>query len=179
MSLLTSFQALGRRRRGLAAGAATLGATALAIGLTVAPASASTYEGTFLLKNDTTGGNWCLASSNGNVYGATCNSADPTQQWDWFASDAYQVNGEWTLNARATGTGNCLDGNGAGAVYTTPCNSGNTYQNWSEGGQGAGYTMQSYQTGLCLNINPSGGAINAIACNWNNLNENWQFVAAS
>jgi hypothetical protein len=168
VSLLTSFRTFGRRRRGLAACAATLGAAALAVGLTVAPASASSYYETSEIHNLGGNGQWCLGNNGGSVYGTSC-----APQWDFFQN---YISGQETWNFRATGTGNCLDGNYAGAVYATPCNSGNTYQNWTlGGGNSLGFTIQSYQTGLCLNINPGDGAINAIACNWNNLNEVWNW----
>ena len=171
MSLLTSFRALRRRRHGLAAGAAALGTAVLAVGLTVAPASASQYYGT--LPFHSLGGNqqWYLGSNGSGVYGTT-----GAQQWDFFQSYEYYVGGQTTWNFRAAGTGSCLDGNYAGAVYASPCDSNNTYQNWSiGGGNSLGFTVQSYQTGLCLNIDPGSGAVNAIGCNWNNLNEVWNW----
>ena len=166
MSLLTSFRALGRRRRGLAVGAATLGAAALAVGLTVAPASASTYETTLSIRNLGGNGSWHLGSNGQSVYGGGI------QHWDFFENGDPTANVPW--NFRVTGTGNCLDGDKAGAVYALPCNSNNVFQNWTLGaGNNRGFTLQSVGTGLCLNLDPGNGAVNAIACNWNNLNEVW------
>lgn len=116
-------------------------------------------------------GQWYLGSNGQSVYGTTS-----AQEWDFFQNFDLSYYGKPTWNLRDAGTGNCLDGNYAGAVYATPCNSGNTYQNWGiGGGNSMGFTFQSYQTGLCLNIDPGDGAINAIACNWNNLNEIWDY----
>lgn len=166
MSLLTSFRMRGRGRRGLAAGAAALGAATLAVGLTVAPASADPY--TQPLRSLGGSGQWYLGSNGGSVFGTT--SAPTWQFWDNFAFS------KETYVIQASGTSNCLDGNEAGSMYTSPCNSKNTYENWNiGGGNDMGFTFQSFQTGLCLNLDPGNGAINAIACNWNNLNEVWTY----
>jgi hypothetical protein len=172
VSLLTSFRGSGRRRRALAAGATALGVAALTVGLTVAPASASTYEATLSIRSLGGNGSWHLDSNGQGVYGGG------RQSWDFFENGYPTASVPW--NFRVTGTGNCLDGNSAGAVYALPCNSNNAYQNWTLGaGNDLGFTLQSVGTGLCLNIDPGNGAVNAIACNWNNLNEVWAWDSPS
>lgn len=76
----------------------------------------------------------------------------------------------------------CLDSNGSdpaypavGAVYTDPCNGGNTYQNWSTALTGLAtdaITFQDAETHFCLDSNYA-GKVYTDPCNGNNTYQNW------
>jgi hypothetical protein len=168
------------RSRVLAVCAALLGASALTVGLTVAPASADILSTISLQDYQTY---LCLDSNYsspsdpavGAVYTDPCNGGN-YQNWNLTTAGPVLQNAQ---------TGLCLDSNysdpanpAVGAVYTDPCNGG-AYQDWYFGGQGPGATLQDGQTGLCLDSNysnpqyPATGAVYTNPCNWNNTYQNW------
>jgi hypothetical protein len=108
----------------------------------------------------------CL-DSNGSAYTLACNGGN-YQTWDVY-TDPYGG-----YNFVDNQTGECLDSNDAGDVYTSPCNWNNTYQNWTTGGNGPANTVQDGQTGRCLDSNYAGN-IYTSPCNWNDTYQNWTF----
>lgn len=152
------------RSRGLVACAAVFGAVALGIGLTVAPASASTLVVTVQWYDYQT--NLCLDSNYAAaVYTDGCNGGN-YQNWNMWD------NGSLGGGIQDAQTGLCLDSNYAKNVYTYACNSGDAYQEWTGGGEGPGDTIQDVQTGFCLDSNYA-GSVYTYACNWNDTYQNW------
>lgn len=75
---------------------------------------------------------------------------------------------------RSMGTQRCLDGDGAGDVYTSPCNQNNPYQHWTTRLAGNGYDWQwvSVGTGRCLDGNGA-GQIYTSPCSSTNPYQAW------
>ena len=77
-------------------------------------------------------------------------------------------------------TGRCLDSNGAGKVYTSPCGNGNRYQSWRRFRyqsrpplQSATlYVFQNVATGLCLDYWAGGRGLYTSRCRNPSRNNN-------
>jgi hypothetical protein len=185
MSSLTRFRALSPRRHWRAACATLLGAAALTIGLTAAPAAAHAsvtpalpVPEYYLPYSDYATG-YCLDSdSAGDAFTYPCSAGNEDANQDW----AYYLTG-YTSTLNDLGTGRCLDGGdiassfgpGTYTVYTSLCDGADTYQNWSFGGEGPGYTIQNYQTGHCLDSNIHEETY-TYACDWDDYYQNWDPV---
>jgi hypothetical protein len=190
---------LSLRRVRLTAVAVALGASALLAGSAL-PASAATsttastaaasftplFWGNFSMNTyGFSGEGGCLNGGNGGFTVVfleptiDCTEDIPTSlQWGIYTTPF------GGLNLKNVANGQCLDSNASGSVYTDPCNWNNEYQSFTFGGQGVGVTIQSQATSLCMNAYQPDGepaygySVNAIACNWNNLNENWEAISA-
>lgn len=116
----------------------------------------------------------CLDSNAaGSVYTSPCQAPANSYQ-DWVRTN-------WTVYYCGAGcpalfysfmdlaTGRCLDGNGAGSVYTLPCQApGNPYQVWLQSGPSS---LVSHGTNRCLDSNYNGNAY-TLPCNGGNF-QNW------
>jgi hypothetical protein len=173
VSLLARLSVLSLRRRWRTASVIVLGATSLVL-VPVAAHAQTTQDqpgipmlGVYSRWSDYSTGRCLDSNYAGSAYTSPCYAGGDTyQEWAMFETEY----GRDTLNDLQTGR--CLDSNSAGAVYTDSCNGDDTYQNWSLGGDGPGYTLQDLQTGLCLDSNSS-GSLYTDPCNWNNYYQNW------
>jgi Ricin-type beta-trefoil lectin domain len=80
------------------------------------------------------------------------------------------------------GTGNCLDSNASGQVYTNPCQSDNNFQKWSEwyriGRTGTIHIhLRDFATGRCLGSNAA-RQVYTNPCQSNNNFQTWITRAA-
>jgi hypothetical protein len=174
MGLLALAKAVISRRRRLMAAAAVLSASALAVGLSAVPASASSdLLGTYEFTNYQTG-NCLVAGFRENSVAFTA-ATDPLCAFPmWYAiTDPY---GGFVIQNAAEPEGLCLAGNSAlagSSVYLVPCNPNDISQNWTVGGQGPASTLQwGPQNGFCLN-DDGNGSVTLQPCNWSNTYQNW------
>jgi hypothetical protein len=179
MTVLGRIGTVGVRKLGVSA--AALAAAGLAVGLNIAPASASTASKVagppVAIVNHALSPR-CLGNTGNHVYlaaASACIGRNPHTLWRVWD------NGSRGHGFQNVATGNCLNlipGSPA-TVNAIKCNANDALQNWAlknyrrSGGVHPTIANRGTAKPKCLNANGSGGDVNALLCNGNNNYQLW------